>query len=40
MKPQTKAKDQYGNIVTVLKVVTNVVYTTNGIYHKTKLFAV
>jgi hypothetical protein len=39
MNAQTKAKDQYGIIVTVLKVVGNVVYTTNGIYHITKLFA-
>lgn len=34
----SKAKDQYGKIVTVLQIVDNVVYTTNGIYHITKLF--
>lgn len=33
-----KAKDQYGKIVTVLQIVDNIVYTTNGIYHITKLF--
>lgn len=35
-----KAKDQYGKIVIVLQVWDNVVHTTNGIYHITKLFAV
>lgn len=35
-----KAKDQYGKIVIVLDIFDNVVKTTNGIYHITKLFAV
>ncbi len=40
MNAGMKAKDQYGKTVIVLQVVDNVVYTTNGIYHITKLFAV
>jgi hypothetical protein len=38
MNTGDKAKDQYGKMVTVLQVIDNVVYTTNGIYHITKLF--
>lgn len=40
MNAGSKAKDQYGKIVTVLQIIDNVVYTTNGIYHITKLFQV
>lgn len=36
----SKAKDQYGKIVTVLDIFDTVVWTTNGIYHITKLFPV
>jgi len=35
-----KAKDQYGKTVTVLQIWDNVVWTTNGTYHITKLFPV
>lgn len=40
MNAGTKAKDQYGKTVAVLQVIDNVVYTTGGVYHITKLFAV
>ncbi len=38
MNEGNKARDQYGEIVTILQIVDNVAYTTNGIYHITKLF--
>lgn len=40
MAAGTKARDQYGKIVTVISVWDNVVWTTNGVYHITKLFPV
>jgi hypothetical protein len=40
MTTGTQARDQYGKTVTVLAVVDNVVWTTGGVYHVTKLFAV